>query len=269
MYLPVYFSSDSKQLKIYQNEHDKTPLSFMDLNTLNQNQQDIQITRENDHSPFCIPLTTVDGQTVTVCDTSSDRLQLWLKNQFSLKDCDKEKKVESEQKKSTVTEKEDKPKKSLNQKEVDETLNLEKLMKDIMKFGEKPKEKESAEIKSGIMSMLNNSIQKEEEMAGADINSQQSQALRLIEQRKKVEKLFEDREATQESSLENMIKSAMQNKMNQKVMKLANEIAREKKEASERIAEEKKEILSSINRRMEKEKQLVAGMALEESKLED
>lgn len=236
----------------------------MDLNSLKQSEKDIMISRENDHSPFCLPLITREGQTVTVCDTSSDRLQVWLKNQFSLKDCDNKSEKKNESIKNT-----EKDTNSVQKENNEATMNLDKLMKDIMKFGENPKKNESSEIKAGIMGMLNNSIQKEEETAGADINTQQSQALRLIEQRKKVERLFEDREASQETNLENMIKTSMQTRMNQKVMRLANEIAKEKKEASERIAEEKKEILSSISRRMEKEKQLVAAMALEESKLED
>lgn len=90
-----------------------------------------------------------------------------------------------------------------------------------------------------------------------------------MEQRKNVEKLFENQELSQASSLETMIKEGMQHKMNQKISRLAKEIAKEKSEAAEHIKEEKQEILHSINRRMEKEKQLVAALALEESKLED
>lgn len=191
---------------------------------------------------------------MTVCDTSSDRLQLWLKNQFSLRDCDKDN--------------------NELEKKTDDTNNtIDKLMKDILKFGDKPTEKKenSESIKNGIMSMLTNLSKKDDDnnVEKMDINSQQSRALQLIEQRKKVEQLFENQEASQENNLESMIKTAMQSKMNQKVVRLANEILKEKKEASERIAEEKKEILSSINKRMEKEKQLVAAMALEESKMED
>jgi hypothetical protein len=46
-------------------------------------------------------------------------------------------------------------------------------------------------------------------------------------------------------------------------------LPKKKNEAAEKIKEEKQEILHSINRRMDKEKQLVAALALEESKLED
>lgn len=174
---------------------------------------------------------------------------MWLKNQFSLKDCDSSN--------------------APPEKDTKSETDVEKLMKLISKFAEPTKENESAEkISAGIMSMLTSKV-KEENSPSGDINGKQSQALRLIEQRKKVEELFENQEATQESSLEAMIKSAMQSKMNQKVMKLAKEIAKEKTDAADRIKEEKQEILSSITRRMEREKQLVAAMALEESKLED
>merc|ERR1712072_555340 len=194
------------------------------------------ISRENDQSPFCIPLTTFNNETVTICDTSSDRLQQWLKNQFSLKDCD-----------NAPPEKDTKPE-----------TDVDKLMKLISKFAEPTKNESAETISAGIMPMLNSKMRVDNNAVG-DINGKQSQALRLIEQRKKVEELFENQEATQESSLENMIKSAMQNKMNQKVMKLAKEIAKEKTDAADRIKEEKQEILRSISRRMDREKQLVAA----------
>merc|ERR1712072_1605602 len=104
---------------------------------------------------------------------------------------------------------------------------------------------------------------KDEKKTEVDIGTYQSQARQLMEQRKNVEQLFENQEANQASSLEDMIKKTMENRMGEKVTKLAKEIAREKSEAAEHIREEKTEILSSINRRMEKEKQLVAALALE------
>jgi type IV pilus biogenesis protein CpaD/CtpE len=72
-------------------------------------------------------------------------------------------------------------------------------------------------------------IAKEDKSEEFDLDKQQSQALNLMEQRKNVERLFENQELNQASSLEIMIKEGMQNKMNQKISRLAKEIAKEKK----------------------------------------
>jgi len=232
-------------------------MGFMSMDNLDA----APITRENDQSPFCIPLKSATDETITVCDTSSNRLEQWLKNQFSMKNSDSDKDKISDNK---VTEKKENEKEKEGPKESENDMN--KLLRAISSFAEMPKGK-AVDIKKDILGMLTQA--KDEKKTEVDIGTYQSQARQLMEQRKNVEQLFENQEANQASSLEDMIKKTMENRMGEKVTKLAKEIAREKSEAAEHIREEKTEILSSINRRMEKEKQLVAALALEESKMED